>query len=130
MDCRRRSNQEIPFGGEIMKRPNWTCAGALTLSGVIGTFSLQALCADPPPGFTRKMLQDQNLSAKDRHAVVAQAEFTPAGAVGKHTHPGEELGYVLEGTVVLEVDGKTAQTLKSADAAFIPTGVVHAAKNV
>jgi quercetin dioxygenase-like cupin family protein len=112
-----------------MRKPSWTFAGAVTVTALIGTFSLPAFCADPPPGFTRKMLQDQNLSAKDRHAVVAQAEFTPGGMVGRHTHPGEELGYVLEGTVVLEVDGKPAQTLKAGDVYFIPAGVVHAAKN-
>ncbi len=111
-----------------MQRSNWTFVGALAV--LIATFSVQALCADAPPGFTRKLLQDQNLSAKDRHAVVAQAEFTPGGMVGKHTHPGEELGYVLEGTVMLEVDGKPAQTLKAGDAYFIPAGVIHAAKNV
>lgn len=58
------------------------------------------------PGFTRKMLQDQAVGASDRHAVQVVAEFAPGAAAGKHTHPGEELGYVLEGTLQLEIAGQ------------------------
>ena len=63
-------------------------------------------------------------------AVVARAEFAPGAAAGKHTHPGEELGYVLEGTLLLEVTGKPPVTLKAGDVFFVPAGVVHDSKNV
>jgi quercetin dioxygenase-like cupin family protein len=82
------------------------------------------------PGFTRKMLQDQNLSVADRHAVQVVADFVPGGSAGKHTHPGEELGYVMEGTLQLDVDGQPSRTLKAGDTFFIPAGVVHDGKNV
>src|SRR3954468_18942770 len=82
------------------------------------------------PGFTRKMLQDQEMSVSDRHAVQVLAEFVPGGAAGKHTHPGEELGYVLEGTLELEVAGQPPRTLKAGDTFFIPAGTVHDGKNV
>ena|SRR5436190_24391033 len=82
------------------------------------------------PGFTRKMLQDHDLSVADRHAVQVVAEFVPGGAAGKHTHPGEELGYVLEGTLELLVEGQPARTLKAGDSFFIPPGVVHDGKNI
>jgi quercetin dioxygenase-like cupin family protein len=52
------------------------------------------------------------------------------GAAGKHTHPGEELGYVLEGTLLLEVAGQPPRTLKAGEAFFIPAGTVHDGKNV
>ena len=58
------------------------------------------------------------------------AEFAPGVAAGKHTHPGEELGYVLEGTLQLEVTGQPSRTLKAGDAFFIPAGVVHDGKNI
>src|SRR3954469_23722669 len=82
------------------------------------------------PGFTRKVLQDQNLSIADRHAVQALAEFVPGGAAGKHTHPGEELGYVVEGTLELQIEGKPPRTVKAGESFFVPAGIVHDGKNV
>jgi quercetin dioxygenase-like cupin family protein len=61
--------------------------------------------------------------------VQTRSEFEPGGSVGKHTHPGEELGYILQGELTLEVEGKPPQTLKAGDAFFIPAGTVHAGKN-
>ena len=70
------------------------------------------------------------MSVQDRHAVQVLAEFGPGGATGKHTHPGEEVGYLLEGTLVLEVDGQPPRTLKAGDAFFVEPGKVHNGKNV
>src|SRR4051812_6130642 len=81
-------------------------------------------------GFTRKALQDQNLSVQDRHAVQVIAEFAPGVAAGKHTHLGEELGYIMEGSIELLVEGQAPRTLKAGDTFFIPAGVVHDGKNV
>lgn len=103
----------------------WLIAGAMLASLGLGA----ALYAQQP-GFTRKMLQDQNLSVSDRHAVQVVAEFIPGGAAGKHTHPGEELGYVLEGTLQLEVAGQPPRTLNAGEVFFIPAGVVHDGKNI
>ena len=82
------------------------------------------------PSFTRTMLQDHPLSIKDRHAVMSRSEFQPGAASGRHTHPGEELGYVLEGTLELTIDGKAPQRLKAGDVIFMPAGAVHEAKNI
>jgi quercetin dioxygenase-like cupin family protein len=82
------------------------------------------------PSFTRTMLQDQPLSIKDRHAVMSRSEFQPGAVSGRHTHPGEEIGYVLEGSLELTIDGKPPQRLKAGDVIFMPAGVVHDAKNV
>ena len=81
------------------------------------------------PGFKRIAVQDQDLSIPGRHAVQAKAEFEPGGAVGRHTHPGEELSLVLEGALVLEIDGQPARTVKAGESFFIPAGVIHAGRN-
>jgi quercetin dioxygenase-like cupin family protein len=81
------------------------------------------------PGFTRKMLQDQDVSVGERHAVQVLAQFAPGAAAGKHTHPGEELGYVLAGTLQLEVAGQPPRTLNAGEVFFIPAGVVHDGRN-
>ena len=95
--------------------------------------ALAALAAVPnaqQPGFTRALLQDQPLSVPGRHAVVARAEFVPGGRAGMHTHPGEELGYVVEGTLELTIEGQPPKTLKAGDVFFVPAGVVHDGRNV
>lgn len=99
-------------------------------SAVAFAAGLAAISYAQQPGFTRKLLQDKNLTAHDRHAVQVVAEFVPGGAAGKHTHPGEELGYVLEGTLLLEVDGQPPRTLKAGDVFFVEAGKVHDGKNV
>ena len=82
------------------------------------------------PGFTRAVMQDQNLSVQGRHAVVARAEFIPGGQAGRHTHPGEELGYVVEGTLELMVEGQPPRMVKAGEVFFVPAGVVHDGRNV
>jgi quercetin dioxygenase-like cupin family protein len=48
----------------------------------------------------------------------------------KHWHPGEEIIYVLEGSLEYQVEGKPPVTLKAGDVLFVPAGTIHAAKNV
>jgi quercetin dioxygenase-like cupin family protein len=93
-----------------------------------GTWSMQGLHADPP-AFKRVELQKQDLSVQGREAVVARGEFQPGAGTPKHTHPGEELSYVLSGEVVVEIEDKPPLTLKAGDVFFVPAGKVHAAKN-
>ena len=81
------------------------------------------------PTFTRTQLQDQPLSVPGRHAVMVRSEFPAGVASGRHFHPGEEIGYVLEGTLELTLDGQAPKTVKAGDVIFIPAGVVHNARN-
>ena len=97
---------------------------------LIAALGATALAYAQQAGFSRRMLQDQNMSDPERHAVQVVAEFAPGVAAGRHTHPGEELGYVLEGTLQLEVAGQPPRTLNAGDSFFIPTGVVHDGKNI
>jgi quercetin dioxygenase-like cupin family protein len=57
-------------------------------------------------------------------------ELGPGVSAPKHTHPGEEIIYVLEGLLEYEVEGKPPVTLKAGDVLFIPAGTVHSARNV
>jgi quercetin dioxygenase-like cupin family protein len=105
-------------------------AAKAAVAGAVVIAAVAVLGHAQQPGFTRKMLQDQNLSVPERHAVQALAEFVPGGTAGRHTHPGEELGYVVEGTLQLEVDGQPTRTLKAGDAFFVEAGKVHDARNI
>ncbi len=111
-----------------MKKTKLTFAATVTVAAAAAIWGVQALNAQQP-GFKRVEVQDRDLSIPGRHAVQARAEFEPGGAVGRHTHPGEELSIVLEGALVLEVDGQPARTVKAGESFFIPAGVVHAGRN-
>jgi quercetin dioxygenase-like cupin family protein len=81
------------------------------------------------PAFKRTVLQQGDLSVPGREAVTAVAEFQPGASPGRHTHPGEEIGYVLEGKVLLEQAGKPASTLNAGQTFLIPAGAIHNATN-
>ena len=58
-----------------------------------------------------------------------RAELVPGGVVGRHYHPGPELVYVLEGTLILEPDGQPPVTLKAGESSHMPATHIHNAKN-
>lgn len=86
--------------------------------------------AAQPAGVTRTDLQRHDLSAPGREAIQVRVDLAPGVAFGRHTHPGEEIIYVLTGAIEYEVEGRAPVTLKAGDVLFIPAGTVHAAKNV
>jgi quercetin dioxygenase-like cupin family protein len=81
-------------------------------------------------GSKRTDLQRHDLSAPGREVIQVRVEFDPAYASPRHTHPGEEIIYVLEGTLEYEIGGKPPVTVKPGDVLFVPAGTVHAARNV
>jgi quercetin dioxygenase-like cupin family protein len=81
-------------------------------------------------GVKRTDLQRHDLSIPGREAIQVRVEIAPGVAFPKHTHPGEEIIYVLEGSLEYEVEGKPPVTLRAGDVLFIPAGTAHAAKNV
>jgi len=82
------------------------------------------------PGIKRTNLQQHDLSIPGREVVQVRVDIAPGAAFPKHTHPGEEIIYVIEGSLEYEVEGKPPVTLKAGEVLFIPAGTVHAAKNV
>ena len=60
--------------------------------------------------------------------VTGLAEIPPGGTAGRHTHPGIEMGYLLEGEADLIIEGKPDQHLKAGDSSSIPAGAVHDAR--
>ena len=98
---------------------------AATITLVVFVVAGIAAVSGQQPGFTRTVLQQRDLSVPGREVVTAIAAFQAGGTVGRHTHPGEEAGYILEGTIVLEQDGKAPVTLTAGQTFFIPAGTVH-----
>src|SRR5678815_5724863 len=82
------------------------------------------------PGTKRTDLQRHDLSAPGREVVQVRVDFDPGYASPRHTHPGEEIIYVLEGTVEYEVEGQPTKTYKAGEVLTVPAGTPHAARNV
>ncbi|AWI62499.1 hypothetical protein AB395_00006877 (plasmid) [Sinorhizobium fredii CCBAU 45436] len=59
-----------------------------------------------------------------------RVDFAPGVAFPPHSHPGEEIAYVIEGLLEYQIEGKPPVTLKAGDVLFIPSKTIHAAKNV
>jgi quercetin dioxygenase-like cupin family protein len=81
-------------------------------------------------GIKRTDLQRHDLSAPGREVVQVRVDIAPGTASGRHSHPGEEIVYVIEGSLEYEVEGRPPVTLKAGEVLFIPAGAIHAAKNV
>jgi quercetin dioxygenase-like cupin family protein len=101
-------------------------AGVLSsgCSGMLGVMHAQ------DAGIKRTLLQRHDLSIPDREFVQVRVDIDPGVAFPNHTHPGEEIIYVLEGSLEYTIEGEAPRTLKAGDVLFIPAGKVHAAKNV
>ena len=81
-------------------------------------------------GTKRTDLQRHDLSAPGREVVQVRVDFDPGYVSPKHTHPGEEIIYILEGTLEYEIDGKPPVRVEPGDVLFVPAGTIHAAKSV
>ena len=92
--------------------------------------SLPGVALAQPTGIKRTDLQQHDLSVPGRETVQVRVDIDPGVAFGRHTHPGEEIIYVLEGLLEYQVEGKPPVTLKPGEVLFIPAGTIHAAKNV
>jgi quercetin dioxygenase-like cupin family protein len=82
------------------------------------------------PGLTRTDLQRQDLSAPGREVIQNRVEIGPEAPAIRHWHPGEEIIYVLEGTLEYEIEGDSPRTVSAGDALTVPAERVHAVRNV
>ncbi len=62
--------------------------------------------------------------------VTVVVELAPGICTGRHTHPGVDSGYVLEGDLLLKIDGKPDQSAKAGGSYEVPPGAVHDACTV
>lgn len=61
--------------------------------------------------------------------MIGLAEVGPNVNIGRHTHPGPESGYMLEGEMTLLVEGKEPLLVKAGDSYQVPSGAIHDGKS-
>jgi quercetin dioxygenase-like cupin family protein len=96
----------------------------------VGSALALHLASAQQQGVKRTELQRHDLSVPGREMVQVRVEVDPGVALPAHTHPGEEIVYILEGTWEYQVEGKSAMTLRAGDVAFVPSDTKHGAKNI
>jgi quercetin dioxygenase-like cupin family protein len=97
---------------------------------VMGTASAQQ-----PPAMTqqtanikRTPLQKFDVPGTNFETVIGIAEIVPNLNIGRHTHPGPESGFMLDGEMVLMVEGQPEKTVRTGESYQVPPGAVHDAK--
>jgi quercetin dioxygenase-like cupin family protein len=108
--------------------PRTRITGVAALIVVSGLAALHVTPAQQA-GIKRTDLQRHDLSSPGREVVQVRVEFAPGAAFGRHWHPGEEIVYVLEGSLEYRIEGKPPVTLEAGEVLFIPARTVHAARN-
>lgn len=81
-------------------------------------------------GLRRIDLQRHDLSVPGREVIQVRVEFDPGVTAPRHTHYGEEVIYVLEGTLRYDIDGQGQKTARPGDVLFVPAGTAHSATNI
>lgn len=118
-----------------MRKFVWTSRRALAASLVVvaaigtGACTTGSAMADEPQ-IQRTELQNLPLGvAEGLEGVMVMSVLPPGGVAPRHTHPADELSYVIEGAITLEIDGADPVTYRAGESYHIPPGVVHAAHN-
>jgi quercetin dioxygenase-like cupin family protein len=100
----------------------WLTAMVLVMLSV--ALGAQGLSAQGP-AMKRTILHKSDISAPVKEVVQAMVDLPGGVRSGRHTHPGEEVGYVLEGSLLLAVDGKPSSTVKAGDTFLVEAGRIH-----
>ena len=82
------------------------------------------------PGVKRTDLQQHDLGVPGREVVQVRVDIAPGVLAPNHSHPGEEIVYVIEGLLEYQIEGRPPVTLRAGEVLFIPAGTIHSAKNV
>ena len=104
------------------------------ITTIVLLFVVNIYCSSPSPSpspeIRRTQLQQYDIDAPGKEVIQTRIDFDEGTEFGKHSHPGEEVIYVIEGVFEYQVEGKPPVTLKKGEVLFIPSGTIHAAKNV
>jgi len=112
-----------------MKRSMLTVAAALSVGIVVGFAADRLLSAQQEKIRRTSLLQKELEGIPGKVADVFLIEIAPDTATGKHSHPGNEIAYNLEGSVSIEAGGNKALTQRRGAVVHLAPNEVHDVKN-
>lgn len=113
-----------------MKRTGLLLTLSLAVGIAVGVIGTQALNAQQEPMKRTVLLKTDLAGVKGKEGVLVLVELAPGAVTEPHYHPGDELAYLLEGTVSLEVKGKPPITTKPGGTFHLSPKQVHSVKNL
>jgi quercetin dioxygenase-like cupin family protein len=105
-------------------------ATALLIIAAVQAVQGQSPAASQMPGINRTDLQQHDLSVPGWQTIQTRVDFAPGATAPRHMHPGEEIVYVLKGTLEYHLEGQPTARLNAGDVLFIPYGKPHSVVNV
>jgi quercetin dioxygenase-like cupin family protein len=99
------------------------CAVAGFAATVVGEANAQM-----PAGIKRTILSKTDMPDGKYVALLVAVEIDAGVAVPRHTHPGVESAYCLDGSAELSIKGQPDRMVKAGDSFQVPTETVHSAK--
>jgi quercetin dioxygenase-like cupin family protein len=114
---------------ESVKKIHWLIGIALVLGIVIGTIGTKTLNAQNPLEMGTELQRTSLVAAPEWEGILIMRDVPGGGESGWHTQSGNEVVYIVNGSVILEVKGKPAQTIKAGEAFTTAAGDVHNVKN-
>jgi quercetin dioxygenase-like cupin family protein len=102
----------------------------MAMALIVGSALVLHFAQAQKPQIGRTELTRRDLGDSVREVIQTRVDFAPGAAFPKHSHPGVEVAYVLEGSLEYELEGKPPLTLNAGNSLFIPAGTIHSAKNV
>ena len=82
------------------------------------------------PGLKRTDIQEHDLSVPGRQVIQNRVDISPDAPLFRHKHPGEEVIYVLEGSLQYDIDGQPPTRVSAGEGLMVPAETVHAVKNI
>jgi quercetin dioxygenase-like cupin family protein len=115
----------------MLTRRQFAGVASCALCGITDLIAAEALGqttapATTTPGVTRKILSQMDGPVPGYVTVLVEAIIEPGVAVARHTHPGIESAFVLEGGLELPIQGQETRTIKVGDGFQIPPETPHA----
>jgi quercetin dioxygenase-like cupin family protein len=113
-----------------MKRPMLVVAVSLVAGIIVGFAADRLLHAQQEQIRRTTMLQTTLEGVPDKTAEVFLIEIAPGAATGRHSHPGSELAYILEGSAAVEAGGnKTPITQHRGSLVYLTPNMMHDVSN-
>jgi quercetin dioxygenase-like cupin family protein len=100
-----------------------------TAVGMMMVLAMAVVLSAQNPAIKRTVVKTADVSVPGREAVIANVEIAPGGSAGRHTHPGDEISYVLSGEGEILMEGHAPLSVKAGDGFVIPGGTKHDAHN-
>jgi quercetin dioxygenase-like cupin family protein len=111
----------------MLTRRRFAGCAICAVTGFVATEALaQGAPAATTPGVTRKILSKTDGPTAGYETILVEAEIEAGVTVARHTHPGVESAYVLEGGFELPIEGQPTRMLKAGDGFQVPAATPHA----